>query len=152
MRGLLIGTALAAAMVAVPARADPASDIAALEAQWSRAFLAGDSAALERIVAPEFTLVRIEAGEPDFTPRDRWFANARRLRFDRYETRVVGFTAAGDTAVATIEGMWTISRGNESRTERFVVTDTWVRRGGRWQAIFRHSSPMPPETPAPPAR
>lgn len=142
MRSLLLMSAATLAL-ASPARADDASDIAALEAEWARAFRSSDFDSLDRLVAPEFTLVRIEEGVAEFTPRDRWFANARRFRFDHYETRVLGFTIAGDSAVVTVDGSWTISRGDQSRTEDFVVTDTWVRRGGRWQVIFRHSSPAP---------
>ena len=142
MRSLLLMAAAALAL-AGPANADDASDIEALEAEWALAFRSSDFESLERIVAPEFTLVRVEQGVAEFTPRDRWFANARRFRFDRYETRVLGSTIAGDSAVVTVDGSWTISRGDQSRTEDFVVTDTWVRRGGRWQVIFRHSSPAP---------
>ena len=142
MRSLLLMAAAALAL-AGPANADDASDIEALEAEWALAFRSSDFESLERIVAPEFTLVRVEQGVAEFTPRDRWFANARRFRFDRYETRVLGSPIAGDSAVVTVDGSWTISRGDQSRTEDFVVTDTWVRRGGRWQVIFRHSSPAP---------
>ena len=142
MRSALIFIAVGLTL-ATPAKADVVSDIVLLEEEWANAFRAGDFETVDRIVAPEFTLVRIEQGEAEFTPRDRWFANARRIRFDRYETRVLGSTVAGDSAVVTVEGSWTISRGDQSRTEDFVVTDTWVRRDGRWQVMFRHSSPAP---------
>lgn len=142
MRSLLILSAVGLAL-ASPAKADDTSDIIVLEEEWARAFRASNYELLDRIVAPEFTLVRIEQGEAEFTPRDRWFANARLIRFDRYETRVLNSTVAGDSAVVTVEGSWTIHRGDQSRTEDFIVTDTWVRRDGHWQVIFRHSSPAP---------
>jgi ketosteroid isomerase-like protein len=139
---LIIASAALAATA--PVRADDAADIRALEAEWSRAFLAADFDALERIVAPEFTLVRVEDGAADFTARDRWFTNARRMRFDRYETEIVGLTLTGDAAVATVAGHWTVTlAGRGTRAENFVVTDTWVRRAGTWQVVFRHSSPRP---------
>ena len=112
MRSLLLMAAAALAL-ASPASADDASDIEALEAEWALAFRSSDFESLERIVAPEFTLVRVEQGVAEFTPRDRWFANARRFRFDRYETRVLGSTIAGDSAVVTVDGSWTISRGDQ---------------------------------------
>ena len=150
MRILTISPALALLIAAAPVQADDRAEIQALQAEWSRAFLASDYEALERIIAPEFTLVRVEGDAPHFTPRERWFANTRGLRFDRYETEIVGLAIAGDTAVATVRGRWTIRRGDETRDESFVVTDTLVRRDGRWQALFRHSSPRPPQPPAPP--
>lgn len=70
MRSLLLMAAATLAL-ASPARADDASDIAALEAEWARAFRSSDFDSLDRLVAPEFTLVRIEEGVAEFTPRDR---------------------------------------------------------------------------------
>ncbi len=146
MRRILLSIAFALGSLASPAQADDRADIIALEAEWSRAFLAADYASIERIVAPEFQLLRVEAnGAVEFTPRDRWLANARRLAFEEYEARVVDVVIADDSAVATIEGRWKISMaGRGSRDERFVLTDALVRRGGAWRVIFRHSRPIEP--------
>ena len=50
-------------------------------------------------------------------------------------------TRAGDTAVASAKGLWTVSfrPGAPAMPIRFFVTDTWVRRGGKWQVIHRYS-------------
>lgn len=116
--------------------------IRALEQQWGQAFLQRDSAALERIVAPEFRLMRAENGTVLFTPRDRWFANAQRMTFQEYEVQVTDVLVSGDTAVATVEGRWKIGRADRTREERFILSDTWVRRDGRWQVVYRHSTPF----------
>lgn len=139
---LWICLAAACAAVAAPAKADDAADIRRLEAQWGQAFLANDYAAIERIVAPEFKLMRVEAGRPEFTGRARWLGNSRQLTFQEFEAKVTDVIVAGRTAVATVDGRWKVSRGHQSRDERFIVSDTWVKRNGRWTAVFRHSSPV----------
>ena len=139
---LLAGLASAASVAfAAPAQANDATDISVLEAKWSKAFLASDYATIERIVAPEFKLFIDKAdGEAKFIPRANWMANAQRIAFKEYETKVVDVSRAGNTAVATIEGHWNVSMpGRGSLNERFVLTDTWVKRNGAWQVMFRHS-------------
>jgi ketosteroid isomerase-like protein len=150
MRNLSLLAALASVAIATPAQANDATDISVLEAEWSRAFHASDYVTIERIVAPEFKLLRVEAdGETTFTTRAGWIANAHRMTFKEYETKVVDVTSAGDTAVATVEGHWNVTMaGLGSRSERFVLTDTWVKRNGAWQVIFRHSRPLPAGAPA----
>lgn len=121
-----------------------ATEIAAIEQAWGQAFLKGDRAYLEKLVAPEFKLMRAEGGETLFTPRAVWFANIGRITFDEFEVRTVDVVEAGDTAVATVQGRWKISmEGREgTREEGFVLSDTFVRRGDAWQVIYRHSTPF----------
>jgi hypothetical protein len=40
----------------------------------------------------------------------------------------------GDTAVAQGNESW-VRRVREPRRGRFVWTDTWIRRNGRWQIV-----------------
>lgn len=121
--------------------------IRALEQQWGQAFLQRDYAAIERIVAPEFKLMRAENGTVAFTPRDRWLVIAQRLTFHEYEVQVTDVLVSGDTAVATVEGRWKISRADRgTREERFILSDTWVKRAGRWMVVFRHSTPFATST------
>jgi len=129
---------------ASPAWADDASDIRALEQTWGRAFLASDYETVARIVSPNFKLMRADDGRAEFTPRAQWLANARRFKFDEYEVKVIDVTVSGQTAVATVQGRWKITvPGRGTRDERFLLSDTLVKRNGRWSVIFRHSSPAP---------
>jgi ketosteroid isomerase-like protein len=140
---------LAALVWGVPAAADTRpetfKDIAAIEQAWGDAFLKGDRAYLEKIIAPEFVLMRAENGETLFTPRSEWFATLDRFTFHVFEVKTVGVVAAGDTAVATVTGRWKVGmKGREgTREEAFVLSDTFVRRAGAWQVVYRHSSPFP---------
>jgi ketosteroid isomerase-like protein len=144
MRMVHLSVAIAFAAAAVPARADVASDIRRLEAAWGAAFLANDYRTVESIVAPEYKLMRVEDGRAQFTDRADWLANSKRLAFHEFEADVKDVVVTGNTAVATVEGRWKISRADRgTRDERFILSDTWVKRNGRWQVVFRHSSPMP---------
>ena len=146
MRNLALLTAFIGLATAAPAAADTRSEIAAIEQRWGESFLKGDRAFLEKLVAPEFKLMRAEGGKTLFTPRDQWLANYERFIFHEFEVKTVDVVEAGDTAVATITGRWKVGmKGREgTREEAFVLSDTFVRRGGAWQVVYRHSSPAAP--------
>lgn len=137
--------AAAALAFSTPARADTATEIATIEQAWGEAFLKDDKAYLERLLAPEFKLMRTERGASNFTPRAQWFANLGNYVFHTFEVRTVDVVSAGDTAVATVHGRWKVGmKGRDRiRDENFVVSDTFVKRGGQWQVIYRHSTPSP---------
>lgn len=120
-----------------------AAEIRALEAAWSTALLERNFVLLERIVAPEFVVATTLDGATDLTARHKWIAGIRAIQFREYHAKVTDVILAGDTAVATIEGRWLVVLPgfDAPREDRFYVTDTWARRNGQWQVIFRHSGP-----------
>ena len=144
--------ALAAAppVAAQPAAAEPAAvEIATLERKWGEAFVGRNFDFIEGIIAPEFRLVGVMPdGTYDMTRRSEWMANARAFTHHGFTVETVDVNRAGDTAVASARGVWTVSRraGEPARPIRFFVTDTWVRRGGQWQVIHRYSQRL--EAPA----
>lgn len=143
---LILVAASALLAFSAPARADTAAEIAAIEQAWGQAFLNRDKAFLERLVAPEFKLMNSDEGGVDFTPRKQWMSNYDGLVFHEFEVQTIDVVAAGDTAVATATGRWKISRMGlpGTRDRGFIVTDTFVRRNGAWQVVFRHAdSPRP---------
>ena len=146
MRTAAFALAFAALACGSPALADTRSDIAAIEQAWGQAFLKGDWPYLQKLVAPEFKLMGARNGEVDFTPRGEWLANAQGFVFHEYEVQTVDVVDAGDTAVATVTGRWKIGRKGMpgTRETRFIVSDTFVRRNGAWQVVYRHASPGPP--------
>ena len=126
------------------ARADTAADIRAREAAWEKAFKTGNHAYLRSLLAPEFRLMRAENGRILMTSRAQWFDRLSSYTFHEFEARVVDVAAAGNTAVATVEGHWKVGiPGRGVREENFILSDTWVRRRGKWQVVYRHSTPSP---------
>jgi ketosteroid isomerase-like protein len=153
MRHSILLAASAFLAFSAPARADTAAEIAAIEQGWGEAFLKGDRAYLEQLLAPEFKLMRAEGGRAIFTPRAQWFANLANYHFHVFEVRTTDVVTAGDTAVATVQGRWKVSyTGRGTREEDFILSDTFVKRGGQWQVVYRHSTPFPLPAPAPSER
>ena len=140
-----------AALVAAPA-APPTPDratvaaISRLETRWGEAFVIRDFAFLEAIIAPEYALaVAMPQGDVAIMRRAEWMRNCRLWVHEGFDARVIDVTTVGDTAVATVEGLWTVKRDPVKPADaiRFVVTDTWVRRHGQWQVVWRYSHRLP---------
>jgi ketosteroid isomerase-like protein len=143
---------VSASYSAVPANSNDPAVIRALEEEWERALLAADYRALERMLAPEFKLMVAGQRRPGFTPRAEWFANLRNFRIEEYETEVVDVVMAGNTAVATVQGSWKVVAGQSRRENRFILSDTWVKRHGRWTVVYRHATNLPTDSPSAGAR
>lgn len=154
----MLTLAVAIAMIAqpaAPAPADPAAaEIARLEQQWGEAFVKRDFDVIEALVAPEFRLVGADDdGSHGITLRGEWMKNAKAFVHHGFTVETVDVNRAGDTAVASAKGLWTVSfrPGAPAMPIRFFVTDTWVRRGGKWQVIQRYSHRLGTAPPAPAA-
>ena len=128
------------------------AELAALQQGLAKAWLSGDRAALERIIAPDWT-----STGPDGTSATRATVLAQ-----VFETRVhtihaleiadVSVRVFGDAAVVTgrTHGVGEFSGAKYDVVIRF--TDTFVRRDGRWQAVASHASLVQPAPSGPPAR
>lgn len=100
---------------------------------WAESVATGRTEDLERIIAEDFV---------GTDPQGRRYDKAKMLENTREAPRFfasnkigpVKVSFFGDTAVAQGEETWTRHRG-EPLTGRFVWTDTWKRRNGRWQII-----------------
>jgi hypothetical protein len=141
---LFVLAAMAGAMSASPT-ADPATvaAITTLETRWGEAFVKRDFGFIDSIIAPEYALAgTTPAGDIATMRRDEWMKNARLWVHEGFDARVIDVATAGDTAVATVEGLWTVKRDPNKPAEavRFVVTDTWALRHGKWQVVWRYSN------------
>jgi ketosteroid isomerase-like protein len=151
---MLILLAAVAAAAATPPAADASTvaAITALETRWGEAFVKRDFGFIESIIAPEYALSgTTPAGDIAMMRRDPWMKNARLWVHEGFDARVVDVATAGDTAVATVEGLWTVKRDPNQPADRvrFVVTDTWVRRHGQWQVVWRYSNRLNAPWPRP---
>ena len=129
-----------------------AAAISSLEARWTAALIAKDQAALADLLAPEFQLVGIRSTGVTAIPRGQWLANAGSIIFHDFKTETTSVQVFGDTALATVEGHWDIVFGGHPIKESFYVTDVWIRRGGAWRVVRRHSSPYQTAVPVPATR
>ncbi len=143
----MFALAIAAAVAIVPVAPDSAvAEITRLEQDWGQAFVKRDFNFIERIVAPEYRLV---GTHPDGTygiiRRAEWMKNSHAFTHHAFAVETVDVNRAGDTAVASAQGLWTVTMqpGQPPRAVRFFVTDTWVRRKGQWQVVHRYSQGLP---------
>lgn len=102
------------------------------ESKWAEAGVKHDTATIERILADDFVGV---APDGSFYDKAKEIADTREngemVSNHANEVKVRLF---GDTAVAQGSESWE-KRTGEPRRGKYVWTDTWVRRNGRWQIV-----------------
>lgn len=139
-----------------PQRKTPASSAAMAESQvrqvehdWVQAYLNHDLAALESILADDWT----------YSPADGSFKTRAQVveefRVDtmKYETIApnnVQVRVYGNVAVVTGDEVIKGSDGAMQLNSHIRFTDVLVKRDDRWQAVASHESNIPEATAAPP--
>lgn len=148
--GALVGLALAAPVHAqegpVLTRVIPASDSAtALEVLqrsrvWHDAIIRADTAALARMLLPEYSLTVAPSIEVAHVPKDAWLRNTinYQLRADRWEASDV--RVLGDVAIVTSRLWQHATPGGRDRSGHFMLTDVWRRVDGEWLVASRWST------------
>jgi ketosteroid isomerase-like protein len=101
------------------------------ERQWAESVATGDSSAIERILADDFIGVDPKGG---LYNKQQMIADTRNAPKYFVSNRLndVKMRFYGDTAVAQGSETWEKYSGERGR---FVWTDTWIRRNGRWQIV-----------------
>jgi ketosteroid isomerase-like protein len=135
---------------------DPATVAAIrdLERRWGQAFVKRDFAFLERIVAPEYRLASTGAtGDTSITSRADWMRNSRAFHHVAFADEVIDVMTAGNTAVALVRTAWTVQvyADRPAQERRGLCADTWLRRQGQWQVVYRNCGRWPGVVPSPPA-
>lgn len=143
MRALFLGLTICISAFASAAEA-PVTDerqILALEQAWVRALETEDRAALERIVASDFTFI-----EPDgsFLTRDAYLTDrannpAETHSFEASEmvVRILG-------ATALVTGLSTIEESLAGKRYKYKLRwkEMWVKRSGSWQVLAGQATPV----------
>jgi ketosteroid isomerase-like protein len=103
------------------------------EGQWAASLASGDVSALQRFLADDFLGV-----DPDGSKysKEKAISETRTgpETFLSNHANEVKVRFYGDTAVAQGSESWE-RRSGEPRYGRYVWTDTWVRRNGKWQVV-----------------
>ncbi|HWN65195.1 MAG TPA: nuclear transport factor 2 family protein, partial [Candidatus Binatus sp.] len=101
------------------------------ELQWAESVASGDTGPVERILANDFLGVDPKGNLYD---KAKMISDTREApkffisnRLNRVKVRFYG-----DTAIAQGSESWEQRTGERGR---FVWTDTWIRRSGRWQIV-----------------
>jgi hypothetical protein len=104
-----------------------------------------DLRVLEELLGEEFTLTTGRPGAPVRT-REEWLEITRdRYEIEEYEFERLEVLPYDNVAVARSRYRQRAKMDGEDRTQAFLMTDVFVRRGGDWRAVTRHVSPLEPE-------
>ncbi len=114
-------------------------EVAKAEHEWAAAIAHRDQAVCERILGGEYTLT-VGDWVGGFIPRNEWLRTlsvyvVESHAFDDLRTHVYG-----DVAVVKARYRQQATVAGQDRSGTFLLTDVWVKRGGRWQVVARHSS------------
>ena len=109
------------------------------ERQWAESVASGDASVVERILANDFIGV---------DPRGQLYDKAKMISdtrdgpkfFASNHLNQVKIRFYGDTAVAQGSESWERRTGERGR---FVWTDTWLRRDGRWEIVAAEDLTLP---------
>jgi ketosteroid isomerase-like protein len=113
-----------------------------LEHQWLEAVKARDVEHLDRLLGEEFTLTTGRVGNEVRTRQEYLEITRDRYVIESFEFEALEVLAYGHVALVRSRYRQTGSMDGEDRSQAFLMTDVWVRRGGRWQAVTRHVSPL----------
>jgi ketosteroid isomerase-like protein len=115
------------------------------EATWAAAIASGDVAAIGHLLADDYQGVAPDGSRTDKKSEleDARTGPAHFVSNKLTDVRVRFF---GDTAVAQGSEHW-VKREGEPKSGRYVWSDTWVRRDGRWVIVAAADI----EVPDPPA-
>ena len=117
--------------------------IESLEQQWRDALCAKDMDKLRQLVHPKFVLIGTRSGGPFTMNREEWLEAIQKRDVATIELRVKDAALFGDVMVGTVEARWRVKYLGRSIDDCVLLTDMWVQDDDRWQAVRRHSSPMP---------
>lgn len=103
------------------------------ERQWAESVASGDSSVIERILADDFVGVDSDGGFYGKAKMVKNTASAPKYFLSNHLNEVkVRFY--GDAAVAQGSESW-VRRSGTPMHGRFVWTDTWIKRNGKWQIV-----------------
>src|SRR5687767_14647290 len=139
---LLVAAACALAPAQGPKLTKAEEEVRRLERLWLDAYEQNDAAAMDRIVADDFTITFPNGGmqtKPQIMAMLRSPRRAARPRV-RFRTEGVQSRAYGETVILIGKVVSEYERDGKSSVEQSRYTDTYVRRGGRWQVVASHLS------------
>lgn len=138
---------------AAPAKLTGAEEeVRRLERRWLDAYEQHAADEMDRIVADDFTIT-FPGGAMQTKPQLMAMVKAPRRAGRprmRFHTEGVRSRAYGDTVILTGIVVTEYERDGQTVKEQSRYTDTYVRRGGRWQVVASHLSNVEaPKKPAP---
>ena len=106
--------------------------------EWDEATVKGDAAALDRLLADEFTFV---GGVRRKAYLDSVKTQSAETFVESAVSQDVRVQIYGDTAVVTGIDVIKGKNGGQPYENKYLYMDVWVKRAGRWQCVKVYSNP-----------
>ena len=117
-----------------------------LEREWRDALCSKDMGRLQALVHKDFVLIGTRSSGPFMMTRQEWLDAIQRRDVFEIDVDVQDATVLPDVMIGTVFARWRLKYLGRMIEDCVVLTDVWVKDGGQWQAIRRHSTPAPPGT------
>jgi uncharacterized protein (TIGR02246 family) len=135
------------ATTAATAAASPTENveqvITKMEREWAEALVKADVATLDRMMADDWLMTTWDGQTvPKAQSIEEFKSGVSKLTaadIDNLKVRVFG-----DTAVATIGQTEKGTYKGKDSSGRYLYTDVWVKRNGKWQAVATHGTKVEP--------
>ncbi|HEX5709504.1 MAG TPA: nuclear transport factor 2 family protein [Pyrinomonadaceae bacterium] len=120
-------------------------EVRKLEREWLDAYEKRDAAAMERIVADDFTITFPNGGMQNKAQIIAALNAPLKEGQPTYKfyTEDVRSRAYGDTVILIGRVVTESTQGGKTAKEASRYTDTYVKRRGRWQVVASHLSNVP---------
>lgn len=115
---------------------NPEQELVELERSWLEAVQRDDYAALERIVGKEYAYAATGQGRHT---RESWMATVPDYVVHDFKIGSTDARVYGDAAVVLLDVHLSATVHGAPRQGDFIITDTWIKRDGRWQVVARSS-------------
>jgi quercetin dioxygenase-like cupin family protein len=112
-----------------------------IERDWGKALIAGDTAAMDRFVAPEWTLTNPMGHVESKADADAALRSGD-LDFESMTAQDLKVKVYGDTAIVTGQSLDKAKYKGQDVSGTFRFTDVFVKREGKWVAISTHVTPV----------
>ena len=125
---------------------DSEQDLIRLEHDWMRAVQERNMQCLDDLLGEEFTLTTGRPGV-EIRQRQEWLDITReRYVINAFQFESLDVHVYTDTAMVRSRYAQRGRIDDQDRDQTFLITDVFVRRDGRWQAVTRHISPLEPRS------
>jgi ketosteroid isomerase-like protein len=114
-------------------------EILALQHAWMKAVMAHDAGTLREILADDFTLTSVHSSG-ELVSKAQYIGSFGKVKNSLFSFRDVMIRIYGEMAVVNSRFNQQYAGDSKESAGDFLLTDVWVRRAGRWQAVSRHAS------------
>jgi ketosteroid isomerase-like protein len=125
-----------------PAQDTPEQQILLLETVWNEAHLHGDVDALDRLWAPDISVIVPEM-QPFTKEQLLKMWRSMQVIFTSYATSNLRVHCDGSTAVVTGRLQRRRDFGGRTRSEDWLFTKTYAQVAGQWKVVAYHASATP---------